>query len=157
DEARALRVERARALFNAGRCGAAGTVYLEAAEGADAALRRELRGRAAEAFLYGGQVEDGLAVAGARGRYLVPALAAPRARGRRRARALPPPARRRAPAHRARTVGRRGVPRRPVLVDRQGPGQRRADGGHVLHDPVARPLAPHRRSAADRPWARLPR
>jgi hypothetical protein len=63
DEARKLQIARAQALVNAGRCGDAAKVYLEAAVGAPAVERRELRGRAAEAFLYGGHLEDGLEVA----------------------------------------------------------------------------------------------
>jgi hypothetical protein len=63
DEAREILIERAQALFNAGRCGDAAKVYLEAAQGAAPAEHRELRRRAAEAFLYGGHLDDGLQVA----------------------------------------------------------------------------------------------
>jgi len=62
DAARRLRIARAEALTNAGRCGAAAQVYLEAARGAEHFAGRELRGRAAEAFLYGGHVDEGLRV-----------------------------------------------------------------------------------------------
>ncbi|WP_394847009.1 AAA family ATPase [Pendulispora brunnea] len=63
DHARELQVRRAQALFNAGRCGEAATTYQAAADGAPPPERRELRGLAAEAFLFGGHVDEGMAVA----------------------------------------------------------------------------------------------
>jgi serine/threonine protein kinase len=63
ERTREIQIERAQALFNAGRCGDAARVYLEAADGAAAGQRRELRRLAAESFLYGGHVDEGLQVA----------------------------------------------------------------------------------------------
>ncbi|WP_394823102.1 serine/threonine-protein kinase PknK [Pendulispora albinea] len=63
DHARELQIRRAQALFNAGRCGEAATIYLAASEGAAPLERRELRRLAAEAYLYGGHIDEGLAVA----------------------------------------------------------------------------------------------
>ncbi|WP_394836670.1 AAA family ATPase [Pendulispora rubella] len=63
DHARDLQIRRALALFNAGRCGEAATVYQAAADDAPAPERRRLRSLAAEAFLFGGHVDEGMAVA----------------------------------------------------------------------------------------------
>jgi hypothetical protein len=63
EKTREIQIERAQALFNAGRCGDAAAIYLAAADGAAAGQRRELRRRAAESFLYGGHVDEGIRVA----------------------------------------------------------------------------------------------
>ena len=57
---RALLAAFADALANAGRSPEAGTAFLEAADGADAAMRLDCRRRAMEQFLTSGHVERGL-------------------------------------------------------------------------------------------------
>ena len=55
-------VPLAHALFNAGRCAEAASVYLDASETASGQARRELRGLAAKAYLAGSHVAEGIAI-----------------------------------------------------------------------------------------------
>ena len=57
---RPLRIALGHALAHAGRGAEAGRAYLDACEGADPALARDLRRRAAEQFLRAGHVDEGL-------------------------------------------------------------------------------------------------
>ena len=59
---RDLEVREADALVNAGRCAEAGSLFLRASEKADAVVALDLRRRAAEQFLAGGRVDDGVKV-----------------------------------------------------------------------------------------------
>ncbi|MFO0553567.1 MAG: protein kinase [Polyangiaceae bacterium] len=62
DERRKLSLRRADALVNAGRCGEAAPIYIEAARDAQPAEHIDLLRKAAEQLLVAGQVEDGLRV-----------------------------------------------------------------------------------------------
>jgi serine/threonine protein kinase len=58
----APKVPLAHALFNAGRCAEAASVYLDASETASGQARRELRGLAAKAYLAGSHVAEGITI-----------------------------------------------------------------------------------------------
>ncbi len=62
DERRRLQVKLGDALVNAGRCAQSADVYLDAADGANDAVRLDLRRRAAEQNLISGHLDRGLAL-----------------------------------------------------------------------------------------------
>lgn len=63
DRRQLLRVRRARALVNAGRCVQAAPLFLEAMEGSDVHERRALHWQAIEAYLVAGHIDEGVSAA----------------------------------------------------------------------------------------------
>jgi eukaryotic-like serine/threonine-protein kinase len=61
DRERDLRISEGNALVNAGRCGDAAIRFLEAAAGMQSVAGLELRRRAAEQYLAGGHIDEGIA------------------------------------------------------------------------------------------------